>query len=113
MENSLHTQKVEILSRLIKESSLTLEEALLLLKDEEPVEPTQVPYTPLPYKTWNPGMGTSTGLNPHLGSIQTTPLQNGGYGTINTLNSTNLLSGNSTTTTLLKTHATYTADLNT
>ena len=36
MENQeLHAQKVTILSRLIKESSLTLEEALLLLKDEQ------------------------------------------------------------------------------
>ena len=35
MENTeLHTEKVKILSRLIKETSLTLEEALLLLKDE-------------------------------------------------------------------------------
>jgi hypothetical protein len=31
----LHAQKVTVLSRLIKESSLTLEEALLLLKEEE------------------------------------------------------------------------------
>ena len=37
MENQeLHAQKVTILSRLIKENYLTLEEALLLLKDEEP-----------------------------------------------------------------------------
>ena len=37
MENQeLHAQKVTILSRLIKENSLTLEEALLLLKEEEP-----------------------------------------------------------------------------
>jgi|1048.fasta_scaffold117534_2 hypothetical protein len=35
METPLHSQKLAILSRLIKESSLTLEEALLLLKDEE------------------------------------------------------------------------------
>jgi hypothetical protein len=38
MENNLetlHVQKVAILSRLIKETSLTLEEALLLLKEEE------------------------------------------------------------------------------
>lgn len=35
MENKLHAQKVTILSRLIKESSLTLEEALLLLKEGE------------------------------------------------------------------------------
>jgi hypothetical protein len=37
MENQeLHAQKVTILSRLIKENYLTLEEALLLLKEEEP-----------------------------------------------------------------------------
>ena len=39
MENNtqeLHVQKMAILSRLIKESSLTLEEALTLLKEEEP-----------------------------------------------------------------------------
>jgi hypothetical protein len=37
MENQeLHAQKVTILSRLIKENYLSLEEALLLLKDEEP-----------------------------------------------------------------------------
>lgn len=37
MENTpLHAQKVAILSRLMKETSLTLEEALLLLKEEEP-----------------------------------------------------------------------------
>jgi hypothetical protein len=47
----LHAQKVTILSRLIKESSLTLEEALLLLKEEEQVEedvvqePKYVPQT--------------------------------------------------------------------
>lgn len=48
MENQeLHAQKVTILSRLIKESSLTLEEALLLLKEEEIEEPKQeyVPQT--------------------------------------------------------------------
>lgn len=40
MENNLHQEKVAILSRLIKETSLTLEEALLLLKEEE--QPQQV-----------------------------------------------------------------------
>lgn len=52
MENQeLHAQKVTILSRLIKESSLTLEEALLLLKEEEVIEedvvqePKYVPQT--------------------------------------------------------------------
>lgn len=34
----LHKQKIQILGRLIKESSLTLEEALLLLKEKEEQE---------------------------------------------------------------------------
>ena len=41
----LHAQKVTILSRLIKESSLTLEEALLLLKEEENSKPVSIPQT--------------------------------------------------------------------
>ena len=41
----LHAQKVTILSRLIKESSLTLEEALLLLKEEE-IEEVKQEYIP-------------------------------------------------------------------
>ena len=41
----LHAQKVTILSRLIKESSLTLEEALLLLKEEE-IEEVKQEYVP-------------------------------------------------------------------
>jgi hypothetical protein len=45
MENiaPLHAQKVTILSRLIKESSLTLEEALILLKEEEQVKQESAP----------------------------------------------------------------------
>lgn len=47
MDNQeLHTQKVTILSRLVKESSLTLEEALLLLKEEEVVEEPKQEYVP-------------------------------------------------------------------
>lgn len=45
---TLHTQKLVILSRLVKESSLTLEEALLLLK-EEPVQTPWTPGTTTPY----------------------------------------------------------------
>lgn len=37
MDTHLHKQKVEILSRLIKDSSLTLEEALLLLREDEQI----------------------------------------------------------------------------
>jgi hypothetical protein len=64
MENKdLHAQKVTILSRLIKESSLTFEEALLILKEEEPKQsPAQfltsgsTAYIP-PLGTWS-----STGM---------------------------------------------------
>jgi hypothetical protein len=41
METPLHAQKVAILSRLVKEQSITLEEALLLLKEEEQEKPVQ------------------------------------------------------------------------
>jgi hypothetical protein len=72
MENNLetlHVQKVAILSRLIKETSLTLEEALLLLKEEEKEkEPSTIGtssgYGTLtinpPIGTWSTGTSTST-----------------------------------------------------
>ncbi len=82
MENTpLHAQKVTILSRLIKESSLTLEEALVLLKEEEEevTPPTFIPGTTTPWTvptqpyiqpygsgissgtvTWTGGTGTTT-----------------------------------------------------
>jgi hypothetical protein len=47
MENpTLHTQKVAILSRLVKESSLTLEEALLLLEEESVQKSVHTSWTP-------------------------------------------------------------------
>jgi hypothetical protein len=64
-EVPLHAQKVAILSRLIKESSLTLEEALLILKEEE-VESTVVS-TP----GWSTGTTTPWTVpitNPYVGS---------------------------------------------
>ena len=58
MENTdLHTQKVTILSRLIKESSLTLEEALIVLKDEEPKQ------APINFVS-----GSGTAIYPPLGT---------------------------------------------
>jgi hypothetical protein len=80
MENTpLYAQKVTILSRLIKESSLTLEEALILLKEEEIVEtPTPSPWIPgtttpwiQPYVTTSPSVFSvsSTGT----GTISVTP----------------------------------------
>jgi len=87
-EVTLHAQKVAILSRLIKESSLTLEEALLILKEEE-VESTVVS-TP----------GWSTGTT----TPWTVPVQP--YGTINgnpiTFTTSNTLTGSART---------FTADL--
>lgn len=83
MENTpLHAQKVTILSRLIKESSLTLEEALLLLKEEEveqkaPVLNTgtttthTVPYTQWPYRGGSGSITFSTGGN--VGLATTSP----------------------------------------
>jgi len=65
MENNiqeLHVQKVAILSRLIKESSLTFEEALLILKEEEPKQPS-VQFL---------NSSTGTAYIPPLGSWSTT-----------------------------------------
>jgi hypothetical protein len=93
-EMPLHAQKVAILSRLIKESSLTLEEALLILKEEE-VESTVVS-TP----------GWSTGTT----TPWTVPIQP--YGTINgnpiTFTTSNSLTGSMTTTSSTRS---FTADL--
>ena len=64
MENKdLHAQKVTILSRLIKESSLTFEEALLILKDEEPKQ-TSVQFLGTTGTAYIPPLGTwsSTGV---------------------------------------------------
>lgn len=83
MENTeLHGQKLAILSRLIKESSLTLEEALVLLQDEpntEAVEPNMVisPWTSQP--TIYPNWGGTTPGTIRFGSSST----NVGIGTIN------------------------------
>ena len=35
MNNPLHLMKIEILTRLMKENAISMEEALILLKDEE------------------------------------------------------------------------------
>ena len=54
MEQDLHSQKITILSRLVKESSLTLEECLLLLKEEvsQPIDLQQFnPGTTTPWVT--------------------------------------------------------------
>jgi len=80
MENTeLHAQKVTILSRLIKESSLTLEEALLLLKEEEkeeqPVSIGTSGYGTLtvgnypPLGTWSTGSGTTYTVPPSFISM--------------------------------------------
>lgn len=105
MENtSLHTQKVAILSRLMKETSLTLEEALLLLQEDEqpaPVfQPSYIPGTSTPWT--NPYYGSVT--IPLTGSVTT----NASTGTYNFGNG----GSNTTTTTHTITDSTPTADLN-
>ena len=60
----LHVQKMAILSRLIKESSLTLEEALTLLKEEEPKQASVQFLTSGSGTAYIPPLGTwsSTGI---------------------------------------------------
>lgn len=102
MENpTLHTQKVAILSRLIKESSLTLEEALLLLKEEEEVVQESV-QNPVQQQGWHGHPYTIT--TPLTGS-GTITVPNGFFTTSGTGNIT-------TTTAFLNTPSTPTADLN-
>jgi hypothetical protein len=101
MENTeLHAQKVTILSRLIKESSLTLEEALLLLKEEEKEEQ--------PVSIGTSGYGTLTvGNYPPLGTWST------GSGTTYTVPPSFIsMSGTTTTTITNNTTADDSADLN-
>ena len=107
MENKeLHHKKVAILSRLVKESSLTLEEALLLLKTEDVHESVQQP-------AWNHGTTTPWTEPYKYGSpagISNWPLT----GTISVPNNDIIMNttGVSTTTTTLNiANATYTADL--
>lgn len=97
-QSALHQEKIQILSRLIKESTLTLEEALVLLQEEEEQPVVSAPWS-----------------NPYYGS-GTLPLS----GTITVPNGTGMHF--STTTTYPTTATTYhnpdtpqtlTADLNT
>jgi hypothetical protein len=62
MTNSkLYSEKLVILNRLIKESTLTLEEALLLLKED-------LPYiTTTPFKPFNTPSTTVVTTNPYQG----------------------------------------------
>lgn len=104
---NLHKQKIQILGRLIKESSLSLEEALLLLQDKEEQEQEVVKQPALQY---TPSTGTYTPW-PYGGSgVITVPL-NGSFGmatttSTNILNTTATDSGtsltNSTTAVVLK-----------
>ena len=78
MENKdLHTQKVTILSRLIKESSLTFEEALLILKEEEPKQ-TSVQFLGSSSTAYIPPLGTwsSTGMPTFLSMSGTSSITN-------------------------------------
>lgn len=101
MENTeLHGQKLAILSRLIKESSLSLEEALVLLQDEpeeEVVEPTPVtsPWTSQPtiFPNWG-GTRINTPVSP--GTIRFSTSSSYGNVGIGTINPTTSLTVNNT-----------------
>jgi hypothetical protein len=64
-EPPLYEQRVEILGRLIKTSSLTLKEALILLKDDEPMQFVPEPVLPWwgvpPDSLIRKGSGTANG----------------------------------------------------
>ena len=100
MEHStLHQEKIQILSRLIKESTLTLEEALVLLQEEKE--------QPAPVSTpgFMPGI-TTISPQPYFGT-GIIPLS----GTVNVANGTGVSFMNNTTSTY--TPSTPLADLNT
>ena len=85
----LHQQKIQILGRLIKESSLTLEEALLLLQEEEEEIVVSTPQQSQPFQTWGtyPYInGTGTLTVPLSGSTSSVSI-----GTYNTSNTTTSL----------------------
>lgn len=111
--SSLHAQKVIILGRLIKESSLTLEEALFLLQEEEKQEePKQIEQNPVPYPLWNPG--TAAPYTQHLAGNPYTLHGNIPFTGTTTTAGTGIMllnTNNSTATTVSDT--TTTADLNT
>jgi hypothetical protein len=87
MEQDLHSQKITILSRLIKESSLTLEECLLLLKEEEvenqTVITTRPSFQPISTPFWGRGTTTTGTFPSFIGTSITTE------GTIGTLTTSN------------------------
>jgi len=105
MENTpLYAQKVTILSRLIKESSLTLEEALLLLKEEEEEIEEKSVYIPSTSTPWT--------TNPYTQPIGLWPYTNGsGTVTVSTFGSVGL-SNTSPASSLTISTSTDTADLN-
>lgn len=106
-DKTLHHKKVAILSRLIKESSLTLEEALLLLKTEDVQESVHNPVQP----SWFGGTTT-----PYTIPL-THPVTHGtGVTTISSANSTGVVLNTTGSTSFTFTeglsNATFTADLN-
>jgi hypothetical protein len=99
----LHQQKIQILGRLIKESSLTLDEALVLLKEDvQPVFQPTPSYVPGLTGPWTPPIIYGNGTLPLTGTIAVKDSYGG-------------LGFNNTTTTALysNTPQTPTADTNT
>jgi len=90
MENTeLHTEKVKILSRLVKDNTITLEEALLLLKEEEP---TPLNFGNIP----NTSTGTWTTTTPYTYSTPMYIRSSGNVGMASTSPSTTFSSSSFT-----------------
>lgn len=92
LDKELHAEKVTILSRLIKESSLTLEEALLLLREgeEEKEENIKTPSLPLTGYIYSTGTNIGTGT-----TSPTNRMTIGSNGTVTFSSSTDLIAENS------------------
>jgi len=90
LDKELHAEKVTILSRLIKESSLTLEEALLLLREgeETPIEKPSPDHAGYVYSVNGTSIGLAT-INP------TNRMTIGSNGHVTFSSSTDLIAENS------------------
>jgi hypothetical protein len=110
MGNSLYQDKVAIVSRLIKDSSLTLEEALLLLKEEdleEEKEEEAVAESPVKYYPgWNNPIINTPNPYTNIGTLPTL------YTRVTT--GTGICYNDATTTTTVSnvTNSSFTVDLN-
>jgi hypothetical protein len=92
LDKELHAEKVTILSRLIKESSLTLEEALLLLREGEEEKEENIKTSSLPLTGYIYSTGTNIGTGT---TCPTSRMTIGSNGTVTFSSSNDLIADNS------------------